>query len=388
MPAENLLILGASARAAAFSALAAGLRPVCGDAFADVDLRQVCPATATKNYPAGLAEIAAASPPGPWLYTGALENQPALVSRINSTRVLWGNDAQALVRVRDPFAISRVLAVAGLPAPAVRRSAVGLPRDGSWLRKPIRSSGGAGIAPWTAAVAERSLDRATKSDGARHVFQQRIRGTPCAAIFLAAAGQSQLLGATEQLLTGESPDAAFQYAGSVGPLPLSTSTTARLRQMGEILAAEFQLQGLFGVDYIDDGAEIWPIEINPRYTASVEILERALGFSAIGLHVAACRDCRLPADATPSAPDGAMPAWRAKRIVYARRSATVTSALVDALLLAATGREPPIADIPSAGTELLPGQPILTLFGHGATRDAAIAQIDNAIAAWADRLPI
>ena len=40
---QNLLILGASTRAAAFSALRAGLAPRCADFFADRDLAATCP---------------------------------------------------------------------------------------------------------------------------------------------------------------------------------------------------------------------------------------------------------------------------------------------------------------------------------------------------------
>ena len=57
---EHLLILGASVRAAAFSALRAGLRPWCVDLFADLDLRANCPALVidASRYPNGLAALA------------------------------------------------------------------------------------------------------------------------------------------------------------------------------------------------------------------------------------------------------------------------------------------------------------------------------------------
>ena len=42
--ADNLILFGASTRAAAFSALRAGLRPWCADLFADADLQAHCPA--------------------------------------------------------------------------------------------------------------------------------------------------------------------------------------------------------------------------------------------------------------------------------------------------------------------------------------------------------
>src|SRR5213592_4147754 len=106
-PQLSVLLLGASVRAAAFSAQRAGLRPWAIDLFADRDLAAVCPARAVPpgRYPAGLVELAREMPPGPWLFTGALENRPGLIERITRDRPLWGNDAACLRRARDPFAL-------------------------------------------------------------------------------------------------------------------------------------------------------------------------------------------------------------------------------------------------------------------------------------------
>lgn len=387
---KTLLILGASARAAAFSALAAGLEPVCGDAFADADLRRVCQASAAASYPTGLVEIARAAPPAPWMYTGALENQPRLIARISERRLLLGNGPRVLADVRDPFAIARALGAAGLRAPAVARSSAEIPRDGSWLRKPLDSSGGTGIVLWSQASDPRAMSR--KALKPRHYFQERIAGVSCSAIYVAAGGRSKLLGATEQLLTTRTPDAtgpAFHYAGSVGPLQLAAATADCLRHIGEVLTRTFGLVGLFGVDYVDDGRDLWPVEVNPRFTASVEILEHALGFSAVGLHTAACLERQLRDAQTAYAMNGPAPRWHAKRILYARRHGMVDHETARALLAtAANGAAPSIADIPRAGAELLPGRPILTLFGHGPSREAALAEIDCKRAALANTLPI
>src|SRR6516165_6344986 len=98
MPEQNLILTGASVRAAAFSALRAGLRPWCVDLFADADLQGCCPAQAipAARYPEGLVDRLAAGPAGPWMYTGALENWPGLVGEISRRRRLWGNDAATL----------------------------------------------------------------------------------------------------------------------------------------------------------------------------------------------------------------------------------------------------------------------------------------------------
>src|SRR4051794_35137718 len=114
---KDLLIFGASARAAAFSALRANLRPWCADLFADADLQARCPVfrLAPGGYPQGFVKAAEQGPPGPWLYTGGLENRPALVRQIAALRPLWGNDEKVLRKVRSPRFLANLLHEAGIP---------------------------------------------------------------------------------------------------------------------------------------------------------------------------------------------------------------------------------------------------------------------------------
>ncbi len=108
---------------------------------------------------------------------------------------------------------------------------------------------------------------------------------------------------------------------------------------------------------VDGRGEIWPVEVNPRYTASVEILERGLGVAALGWHVAACRDQRIAAD-VPAA-DG----WHGKAIVYAPCDLRVGEEFVAAFDRANEGRAwPVVADLPAPGTTIRRGQPIVTVF--------------------------
>ena len=102
---ERLLIVGASVRAAAFSALRAGFRPLAADKFADTDLTACCPARRVADYPRGLPAAVSAWPPCGWMYTGALENHPALVDRLAASRPLDGNPGPVLRRIRDPFQV-------------------------------------------------------------------------------------------------------------------------------------------------------------------------------------------------------------------------------------------------------------------------------------------
>src|SRR5260370_33051185 len=146
---QDLLILGASTRAAAFSALRANLRPWCVDLFGDVDLRARCPmrTIAPEDYPASFVHQLSQAPPGPWMYTGALENRPALIQQLARLRPLWGNDSPVLAAVRSPWTVQKLLSAAGLPCPAISFGAA-VPSHGQWLIKPRHGAGGKAIRHW------------------------------------------------------------------------------------------------------------------------------------------------------------------------------------------------------------------------------------------------
>src|SRR5262245_27133555 len=255
MSAPTVLIMGASARPAAFSALRAGLRPWAIDLFADRDLAAACPARAIPpgRFPAGFADLAREAPPGPWLYTGGPENHPRLVGRIARERPLWGNGPAALVAARDPFALARAFRAAGLPCPAVRRPAGPVPA-GRWLVKPRAGAGGIGIRH---TARDRPADRGT-------YLQEFIDGEARAALFVADTAGCRLLGVTRQLVGEDWLHARpFRYCGGVGPLPVAAADWAAWERLGGVVAAVAGLRGLFGVDAIVRDGVPWPVEVNP-----------------------------------------------------------------------------------------------------------------------------
>src|SRR5947208_429305 len=139
---QPLIIVGASARAAAFSALRAGFSPYAIDLFADSDLAAVCPAVKINRYPADFAAALAAAPLAPWMYVGGLENHPRLVDRLAKLRPLWGNRSEVLRLVRNPLRLAEGLAADGINCPAVRLSPPEPSTAVRWLRKPVRSGAG------------------------------------------------------------------------------------------------------------------------------------------------------------------------------------------------------------------------------------------------------
>ena len=90
--------------------------------------------------------------------------------------------------------------------------------------------------------------------------------------------------------------APFAYCGSIGPLRRRASPLERqIVRCGQMLGSEFGLRGLFGVDFLLDADSVaWLTEVNPRYTASVEVLEDGLGISLLGEHVQASAAFETP----------------------------------------------------------------------------------------------
>lgn len=347
MPA-NLIIVGASARAAAHSAARASFTPVVIDLFADADLAALCPATRIERYPVDFPPALANAPNAPWLYTGGLENHPRIVGRMAALRPLLGNGPASLRVVRDPRQLSKALHAAGLQAPAMFSGHDATAKQ--WLVKPRRGSAGLGVR-----FAEPGeLDQPPR--GA--ILQEYIDGESCSATYVAAGGRAVLLGATRQLVGRDwdvSPE--FLYLGSIGPLDLEASEVSVLQRLGDVIAARFGLVGLFGVDFIRTGSGLFPVEVNPRYTASIEVLERVTGMPLVAWHVAACLRGELPSDSPVAS------GYAGKAIVYARHACRWIGSLRD--LPAATW--PELADIPQPDTPIERGQPIATVFAAGAS---------------------
>jgi uncharacterized protein len=374
---EQVLIVGASVRGACQCAARAGFRVMAADLFADRDLIACARTWRVTDYPSQFARIARDVAPGVWMYTGGLENQPDLVDEISVRHELLGNPGRVLRRVRDPWQLASALRRAQLLYPHPRHE---LPetRSGAWLRKPQRGCGGIGIrlVPLrTRSITAKTGRQTTCPPAAGSVpgpphapiggvestyYQPYVRGRPVSALFVAAAGQATLLGVTRQLLGGWSGVGQFRYVGSIGPVRLNNRLRDTFRQLGACLAEAFDLRGLFGVDAVIAGEEVWTIEVNPRFTASVEIVERITGLSAITVHQAACRQGELPV-----VPGRLAGTRHGKLILFARQDLRVDGPWERWLGISEQEQWPALTDLPPIGSRITRGAPVLTVFASG-----------------------
>jgi predicted ATP-grasp superfamily ATP-dependent carboligase len=181
-------------------------------------------------------------------------------------------------------------------------------------------------------------------------------GLPASVVFLADGREAQVLGISRQLVgRAEFGARGFRYCGSLmgpGLFPSDQALRRRADALAAAVARAFGLVGLNGVDFIARSGIAWPIEVNPRFTASMELLERGADLSLFALHADACAG-RLFGRTTPS-----LNQVHGKAIVFARRD-VIPRATLRWLADAA------IADIPRPGERIARGRPICTVFATG-----------------------
>jgi predicted ATP-grasp superfamily ATP-dependent carboligase len=398
-----LLILGASTRAAAFSAIRAGFHPICGDLYADADLRRFATVLEVPVYPQNLARSTDQLPPMPWIYTGALENWPEQIESVSQRHFLYGNGPSVLQTCRDPWFLQQLFQQHGLPTLELRSHSDQPANDDAWLRKPLRSSAGRAIRHWTARSPE--LPEA-------HYFQRFQHGAPISATFI--AGQdvcgttwSALLGVACQLQAQfvpglHAPD--FGYCGSIVPARIedlssiikqiaapsptdwpqtTTPIHADLQRLGTIVSKACRLDGLFGIDLIWDGTDLWPLEVNPRYTASMELLEQALEIPLLDWQH---RVCQSPHGSHASQPIRAeinaavshavrREAYFGKVILYADRDAKAPDLTELMPRKVQLNDWPTVADIPVTGSQIESGQPVLTCLHQAAQAERLLNEL-------------
>jgi predicted ATP-grasp superfamily ATP-dependent carboligase len=305
------------------------------------------------------------------MYTGALENHPSLIQSLPYP--LWGNPADVLRQVRDPVEWSSRLASQYSSVPRV---SLGTPDDPTqaWVRKPRSSAGGMGVV-WLDVGDSHDAPGCEPGQGGGNrgdFFQQAVSGVPCSGTYVSDGRDCCLLGVTRQLLGTEfGASEPFQYAGSVGPCPLRAACRDTWERLGRLLAATFQLRGVWGIDAVVAGDLIWPVEINPRYTASMEVLERASSLNCVALHLAACGAPGFAFTAGSSSwlkdrgTDAESEMWAGKLIVYAPEEFEVTERLLDWTTQSNSKTSwPAFADLPSPGHRIDQGAPVLTVFAE------------------------
>src|SRR4029077_19044954 len=278
----RVLIAGVSTRGLAESAARAGYEVVAIDGFGDLDLRvHARTVTVTRvngrfSIPTALA-VAREVPRDVTCYVASFENHPKAIEALARASPVWGSAPDVLARVRDPEQLARALAARGLPTPAVRRAVPTGNAGRRWLVKPRASGGGSGIVAWRG-----------ERVPARSYLQERVVGIPGSVVFAADGRRAVVLGISRALAGRPAFGATgFKYCGSI-LLDPEEPLFEYAGRLAAALTAEFGLVGVNGVDFVAAHGVPLAIEVNPRYTASMELVERAYGLAIFETHARAC----------------------------------------------------------------------------------------------------
>jgi predicted ATP-grasp superfamily ATP-dependent carboligase len=394
---ERFLIASASGRALAQSARKAGYSVDVFDHFGDWDLQQSVNESAGSVPINGsvfssrdfndLFRLVDLSTYRAAIIGGGLESKIELVNRLEQCIPILGCHSYQLERLAS-FAclevIPELVENSGARWPVTRTSVPNESRTFLWLMKDLRGSGGSHVRRWQAKGLgnERSIARENL------VYQQCIDGMSISALFVRrgrlhngdpipgssneqAISDCQLVGCSQQLV-GEPSFGALPYAycGSIAPLVIPEGQRKIIERLGASISAEFEIDGVFGIDLIVNKEGVWLIDINPRIPASAELYEllasedRQDSFSVFKAHLQACY--QQNGTIRPATPvDGR---WVAKGILFCKieTGMIVTEAVFGQLKqlsyedLSSTHRK--IADVPMIGTSIAKGEPILSLF--------------------------
>ena len=354
----SILITGLSTRAIAESAARGKHRIVTLDYFGDRDQRALVENHSLLrdfNLPFSAEALLEASRRLDFeavVYVSNLENHPEVVEELAEGHILLGNSPTTLREVRDWPTLRSFCQEAGVPFPATLFVGETLPKEGRWLLKPVRSGGGHGISFWS----EKPL-----SEG--HFLQEHIEGLDCSAAFVADGRDCVLLGVTEQLIGREELGArGFAWCGNILPLALPLPVLDAVEDMATKLTRRFGLRGVNGFDFIlarREGQFIpYLVEVNPRYTASMELIERAYGLNIFDLHIRSFEG-ELPSFSLRE--QLRQTRFCGKGIVYAQRDIVMPET--------AGWRERDRRDIPFPGERIEAGHPICTVLAQSESRD-------------------
>ena len=384
-------VIGASGRAAAESVRQSGLRTIVVDLYSDCDSGDHADVITVDSFPDSIVDQLRILPAGWVLLAGGMEHHLDAIAELERYHRLIGPSVDQIKWLRDFHYLSNSLTgslALHFPETLIgerncRSEAIRLGRFSEsnlsigtgWLKKSLRGCGGFHIEPSPRDCPE-TIDYSTS------YFQQRILGRSIGTVFYCQEAETKLLGATESIskelhesLVGPQPELpAMAYRGSFGPIEIPGVVKDRMCRWIHSLSKKIDYQGLIQADWIlDPNDEAWLLEINPRWTSSMEIIEWAMQENLFTLHASFDSDLR---NAIPHASDSTnrtAPLNRIyKSVVYSMTNCIFSLERSQAMLSQKFHRfennssarisTDSWADIPRAGSLFRVGDPIASLF--------------------------
>lgn len=310
MVPEQAVVVGASCRAAAQGLRRAGIAHIVAwDEFLDADLREIA-----QSHPWDSAETESHKADGiPLLLCGGMENRIEDVQAWLNKGYSCGVDAQMLRTLRSPANWQRwsTQVRIGWPksffrAEEMQHSSSRNLESNCWLSKSLMGAGGIQVRRFDQEeLRELGLVELLKAKWEEEMYlQEHIEGRSIGATFCSYRDEVRFVGVARGVTSDELPGPLpFIYRGSILSPDISQEVKQRLEDFGRLVTLETGIRGLWQADFIvkDDGS-LWVLEVNPRWSASMELHEIANSVSWVTEHLRALNPGKLR-DETRTAPE-------------------------------------------------------------------------------------
>jgi len=229
------------------------------------------------------------------------------------------------------------------------------------LVKPSKSFGGVGIRK---AQGPKELKQAFQDASliAEEVLiQEYIFGLPASVSLISSNNETITLTLNEQLLgvneLGQKEP--FGYCGNVLPFVTKRSIMNRCENVAERIASHFGLIGSNGLDLVISEEGIpYVVEVNPRFQATLECVERVLGMNMVEAHIKACLQGKLPTIAKKTA------RFCTRLILFAPQC----------LIMPDLSVFEEVRDIPTSGVIIEKGEPVCSILIGDADRNLSLGK--------------
>jgi predicted ATP-grasp superfamily ATP-dependent carboligase len=185
------------------------------------------------------------------------------------------------------------------------------------------------------------------------LLEEYVRGVDASASVLSTGKQALTVAISEQLLglKGLGPITRFGWCGSV--TPLRTKFAKEIEEIANSVTTDLGLVGTNGIDFVIGANGPVVVEINPRFQASLNTIESALGLNMVDAHIRSCKG-ELVAPPRPSK-------FACYLAYNAERDFQVTKTCNHANYM----------EIPRKGTLIKYAEQVILAIGCGKSRDCA-----------------
>ena len=279
---KPVLIFAQSGRFLAQSASQAGYRVWVADCFGDIDTLvaserwQGLPKLASltcKQFLTVLQSLTKGEECS-LIYGSGIEQCAHLLHQLPNHIELIANSADTINTIKTPTLFFDILNTLNLPYPTTVFDKDLANTD--YIAKSISGLGGSHIRP------------ISQSDSLQNNYFQKITdGTPGSALFLANGKKAQILSINRQYIE-PTPRSPYRLGMIESPLDITSTHQKLITKACNRITQKTGLKGLNSLDFIiSQKNELFILEVNPRPSASIELIESKF-IPIIQLHINAC----------------------------------------------------------------------------------------------------